>query len=184
MTPCLRRALSDEELMLAVRGGDLGAFEALVQRHQHSAWQAAYRFLGDPVEAEDAVQDAFLRVFHAAARYQPTARFRTYLYRIITRLCLDHIQKKKPVYRQELNHVIDQAPSAAERLSNLECEADVRRALANLPPKQRMAVLLRYYEGLGYAEIADALETTVKAVERLLARARATLENRLAHLLS
>ena len=183
-TPSPRCSISDEELMLAVRQGDLHGFEILIQRHQDAAWRAAYRFLGDRVEAEDAVQEAFLRIFHAANRYQPTARFRTYLYRILTRLCLDQIQKKRPVYRQELSHVIDKAPSAGECLVARECEDDVRRALAALPPKQRMAVLLRYYEGLSYADIATALDSTVKAVERLLARARATLQGRLAHLLS
>ena len=89
----LRRIRTDEELMLAVRAGDLAAFEHLVVRHQSSAWNAAYRFLGDAAEAEDLAQEAFLKILDAAPRYQPTAKFRTYLYRVVTRLCLDRLQR-------------------------------------------------------------------------------------------
>jgi RNA polymerase sigma-70 factor (ECF subfamily) len=86
---------SDEELMLAVARGDLSAFGQLVNRNQTSAWNAAYRFLGNTADAEDIAQEAFLRIFDSADRYQPTASFRTYLYRIITRLCFDLSRRKR-----------------------------------------------------------------------------------------
>src|SRR6516164_3585667 len=101
----LTRMPTDEELMTAASAGDLRAFEQLVQRHQSSAWQAAYRFLGDATEAEDIAQEAFLKIFDAAPRYQPTAAFRTYLYRVVTRLCLDFAQKKRPLYTQFLPEI-------------------------------------------------------------------------------
>src|SRR5437016_5065560 len=91
---------SDEDLMVAASAGDTDAFGELVERHQGSAWNAAYRFLGDAAEAEDIAQEAFLKILDAAPRYQPSARFRTYLYRVVTRLCLDHAGKKKPFYTQ------------------------------------------------------------------------------------
>ena len=179
----LTGAPTDESLMSAVAAGDLGAFEHLVLRHQRSAWNAAYRFVGDEAEAEDIAQEAFLHILEAAPRYQPTARFRTYLYRVVTRLCLDHAKKKRPVYNSELPDSPDSAGSPLDVLMTVERAQAVRNALGGLPSNQRIAVILRYYEGLAYADIASALETTTKAVERLLARARESLEKLLGHLL-
>jgi RNA polymerase sigma-70 factor (ECF subfamily) len=174
---------SDESLMLAVAGGDPAAFEQLVLRHQGVAWRTAYRMVGDRQSAEDLAQEAFLRVFQAAARYRPTAAFRTYLYRIVIRACVDHLRKKRPQLGPDLAEVTERALSVQQQ-TELGEQADlVQQAVACLSPKQRSAVVLRYYEGLSSAEIADVMKTTAKAVERLLARARGTLQGRLARLL-
>jgi RNA polymerase sigma-70 factor (ECF subfamily) len=170
---------SDEELLLAVGKGDLAAFEQLVVRHQASAWHLAYRFLGDRSYAEDIAQEAFLRVLENAGRWRPTARFRTYLYQIIARLCRDFVQKKSPEISDRLGDTADVEPSPDELLVADEQRRFVRDAIAALPPNQRTAVILRYYHNLGYEEIAAALGTTVKGAERLLARGRATLRARL-----
>ena len=167
--------LSDEELMLAVGKGDLVAFEELVVRHQASAWHLAYRFLRDRARAEDIAQEAFLRVLESAGRWRPTARFRTYLYQVIARLCRDVAQKKTPESSGSLDDTADEQPSPDALLVAEEQHRGVAEAIADLPPNQRMAVVLRYYQDLGYEEIAAALETTVKGAERLLARARASL---------
>src|SRR5437867_974093 len=98
----LERTASDEELMLAAGRGALSAFEQLVLRYQSVAWNAAYRFVGDSAEAEDIAQEAFLRVWARADRYRPTALFRTYFYRVLTRICLDHSSKKKPRYSNQV----------------------------------------------------------------------------------
>jgi RNA polymerase sigma-70 factor (ECF subfamily) len=170
---------TDEDLMVSAAGGNTAAFGRLIERHQHSAWSAAYRFLGDSNEAEDVAQEAFLKILDAAPRYRPSATFRTYLYRVVTRLCLDRVSKKKPFYTQTIPNVATRDTSPLEILSERERGQMVREALDYLPAKQRVVVVLRYYEGLNYAEIASALETTVKAVERLLSRARQGLEQRL-----
>ncbi|MFW6163904.1 MAG: RNA polymerase sigma factor, partial [Planctomycetota bacterium] len=170
---------SDEELMLAVRQGDLDAFEQLVERHQGAAWNAAWRFLGDAAEAEDVAQQAFLNILEAAGRYEPSAKFTTYLYRIVTRLCIDHSRKKQPTYTDDLPARAAPASSPAEAAEQRERDEAVRAAIATLPDRQRMAVVLRYYEGLSGAEIAAAMATSAKAVERLLARGRACLEDEL-----
>ena len=167
---------SDEELMSAVAKGDLQAFEEIVRRHQRSAWNVAYRFLAQPEEAEDIVQNAFLKILDAAPRYQPTASFRTYLYRIVTRLCLDRVRKKQPLYSDTLPDLPDPAPSASEKLLIEERDRAVRSALNRLPPNQHIAIILKYYEGLCYREIAAALGTTEKSVERLLSRGRKMLK--------
>jgi len=166
---------SDEELMLAVGRGDLAAFGEIVSRHQATAWNLACRFLGDAAAAEDVAQDAFLRILDAAPRYRPTASFRTYLHQVVVRLCLDHARRKRPA-SWEGNAVPDApSPSPLDALVSAERDAAIRRAVEALPANQRMAVVLRYYEGMASREAAEAMGTTPKAVERLLARAREAL---------
>jgi len=165
-----------EQLMQALAGGDLDAFDQIVLRHQKPAWAIACRFLGDRHEAEDVVQDAFLRLLDAAGRYQPTCSFKTYFYRIISRLCLDRVKKKQPRCLDTMPDVSDSGPDALGEMEKRQDAEAVRTALAALPPQQRLAVVLRYYEGLSYQDIASALETTPKAVERLLARGRDHLQ--------
>jgi RNA polymerase sigma-70 factor (ECF subfamily) len=166
---------SDEELMLAVAGGELSAFEQLVARHQQSAWSAAYRFLGDTTDAEDIVQEAFLRILHSAERWRPTAAFRTYLFRVVYNLCHDLARKKRPHISDVLDKVADPRPSPDESATAGEQIAAIRAALSSLPPNQRMAIVLRYYHDVGHEEIAAVLHTSAKGAERLLARGRAAL---------
>ena len=168
--------------MLAVAQGDLDAFDQIVLRHQELAWRIAFRFLGDRHEAENVAQEAFLRILDAAPRYKPTAAFSTYLSRIVTRLCLDHARKKHPTTTDSFPAVQDRNPSAVERMAAQERDRTIRAALDSLPPAQRMVVVLRYFEGLDCRSVASAMDTTVKAVERLLARARGTLQPLLAEL--
>lgn len=174
---------SDEELMVAAARGDLSAFGRLAARHQASAWNAAYRFLGNSADAEDVVQEAFLRILDSADRYQPSASFRTYLYRIVVRLCLDFSRRGRRRRHVELSDVSENALSPEGNVLLDERAGIVRQALDSLPPAQKMAVVLRYYEDLGYREIAVVLGTTVKGVERLLARARDSLAGRLGRFL-
>jgi RNA polymerase sigma-70 factor (ECF subfamily) len=174
---------SDEALMTAVRDGDSFAFETLVLRHQRMVWSVAFRFLGDAIEAEDVAQEAFLRILQAAPRYEVVAKFRSYLLGIVSRLCNDRVAKKRPAYVQDLPDPADGQEPPLALMTESECRVDVRRALANLPPNQRMAIILRYYGDMTYAEIAVMLETTPKAVERLLARGRALLQAALRPLL-
>jgi len=162
--------------MKVVGQGDLHAFDELVLRHQSAAWGVAYRFLGDADEAEDMVQEAFLRILDAADRYRPTASFRTYLYRVLTRLCIDHTRKKRPILTVQLPDTPAPGPTQARRIERAEMESAIRNALDALSPKYRMVIVLRYFEGLSGAEIADAMKITPKGVERLLARARQRLE--------
>ena len=179
----LERTASDEELMLASGRGDLSAFEELVLRYQSLAWNATYRILGDPAEAEDSAQEAFLRVWASAKRYRPRALFRTYLYRVLTRICIDRSSKRKPIYSKQIPEVADHRPPPLCQLLDEEREKTVRTALDRLSPHQRMAVVLKYFEGLRYSDIAKIMEISTKAVERLLARARERLEQDLAALL-
>jgi RNA polymerase sigma-70 factor (ECF subfamily) len=161
--------------MVRAAGGDLAAFEELVCRNQDKAWAFAWRFLGDASEAEDIAQEAFLRMFKAAPHYRPTAKFRTYLYQILTRLCLDWTAKNRPAYTDNLGPVPDGGPGP-EALLVLDQRSDaVRKCMAELPSNQRLAIILRHYDGLSYDEIANALKVSPKAVDSLLQRARERL---------
>jgi RNA polymerase sigma-70 factor (ECF subfamily) len=170
--------------MQAVAAGDQADFEQLVQRHQQSVWRIAYRMLGCRQTAEDIAQEAFLRLYRAARRYRPTATLRTYLYQVVTRLCLDSLRKKRPLVSGDLEPLSATGTAPEQDLLQREREQAVQAALNRLPPKQRLALVLRYYEGLGGREIAVAMGTSSKAIERLLARGRAALQHQLADFLT
>jgi RNA polymerase sigma-70 factor (ECF subfamily) len=169
----------DEELLQAAGRGDLAAFEQLVLRYQSDGWRVAYRFTGDAAQAEDLTQDVFLRIFDAAPRYRPTASFRTYFYRVLGRLCMDYRRRKRPLLGAPLETVADDACPPNERASLAERDRCIQAALDALPADYRLAVVLRYFEGLSGAEIATAMGRSVKAVERVLARAKSALEPQL-----
>jgi len=168
--------------MQAVSKGDLEAFHEIVLRYQGLGWKTAFRFLGDAMEAEDVAQETFLKIFEAASRYRPTGPFRTYFYRVLTHLCVDRTRKKHPSYTTDIPDVPDSTIGLTEGLIEEERRAQIRKALDTLPPNQRAAMVLRHYENLGYAEIAHVLDVTPKAVERLISRARSSLQTRLSHL--
>ena len=162
--------------MRAVSRGDLDAFNELVVLYQELAWRTAYRFLGDAMEAEDIAQESFLKILEAAPRYRPTSTFRTYLYSVLIHLCIDRIRKKQPVRVDEFPDVADPSQGPEWSLIDKEQRSQVRKALELLSSKQRAVLILRHFEGLSYNEIARVLGATPKAVERLLARARASLQ--------
>jgi len=168
---------SDEFLLQAAGRGDLTAFSSIVERHQTWAWRVAYRFTGNEENAADIVQEAFLRLLDASGRYRPTAKFRTYFHQIISRLCLDEAKRKQPLLLETMPDSPDPAPDATDRMMQQETAIAIRTALAALPPNQRLAIVLRYEEDMGYEAIAAAMKTTTKAVERLLARGREQLRS-------
>ena len=170
----------DTVLMMRAAEGDLAAFEELVRRNQAGAWALAWRALRDASEAEDVAQEAFLRIYRAAPRYQPTARFRTYFYGIVTRLCLDRAGKKRPDYTESLPSVPDSSRGPEAGVICAEVSDAVRKCLADLPVNQRIAISLRHYDGMTYGEIGEVLQISPKAVDSLLQRARVTLRQRLA----
>lgn len=159
--------------------GDMNAFEELVSRHQQSALNVAYRFLGDRTLSEDAAQEAFLRILAAAGRYRPTASFRTYLFSVIWHLCVDVRRKEGRRAVESLPGRESPAEGPAEAVMRDERSALVRQALQELPSRQKMALVLKHYEDLSYQEIARALGCSVRAVDALLTRARRRLRDSL-----
>jgi RNA polymerase sigma-70 factor, ECF subfamily len=168
----------DAALMAHAATGDLSAFEELVIRNQSTAWALAFHYLSDSAEAEDVVQEAFLRLLKSAPRYRPTARFRTYLARIVVNLCLDFRSKKHLVYSDTLPENADTENIPDLVLLKQEAAREVKQALADLPPAQRIALILRHLEDFTYSEIAETMSISVKAVDSLLQRGRQALRSR------
>jgi RNA polymerase sigma-70 factor, ECF subfamily len=168
----------DAFLMARVAIGDLSAFEEIVIRNQSSAWALAFRYLGDHAEAEDVVQEAFLKLLKSAPRYQHTAKFRTYFARIVVNLCLDFRSKKRLVYSEALLENADTENIPDLVLLKQEAATEVNQSIADLPPAQRIALLLRHLENFTYSEIAEAMSISTKAVDSLLQRGRQTLRSR------
>jgi len=170
---------SDEELMSAVASGDMEAFEELVLRHQDGAVRVAYRLLSNEDDARDVAQEAFLRVLEHAERYRPTASFRTYLYRILTRICIDLYRRRTPEQRHDMSWVESGSDAPDDETERRELAERVRAAIQALPLRQRIAVVLQHYEGMSYREVAKAMRISARAVDSLLARARKSLKQRL-----
>ena len=182
---------SNEDLMARVGQGDDHAFEILVNRHQTSILNLIYRFIGDRTQAKDLAQEVFLRVWQAAKSYEPKAKFTTWIYRITANLCFNELKssrrKKWFPFHQSDEHIgntieetlPDSAPSAEDLLLEKERSHQISDALQSLPGNQRMALVLKRYDDLSYAEIGQIIGCSVSAVESLLVRAKRNLQEKL-----
>jgi RNA polymerase sigma-70 factor, ECF subfamily len=171
---------NDEALMARIARGDQIAFGILSQRHVPRAVALARRITGSNSDAEDIVQEAMLRVWTQAPRWQPLAAFRTWFTRIVVNLCLDRKRRAVPLPLEAAGDPADPAPGAAAQLERSQTDRAVDAAIAELPERQRAAIVLSYREGMSNAQTAEALGTSVSAVETLLTRAKQTLRQRLA----
>jgi len=174
---------SDEALMARVARGDEPAFRQLARRHLPVAVSLARRILGNAADAEDVAQDAMLRVWVNAPRWQPLALFRTWFRRVVVNLCLDRKRRASWVDLDAAGEIADPAANASEEVERGERERLVQAAIVKLPERQRIAIVLTYSEGLSNAEVADALDTSVSAVETLLVRGKQNLRRALARVI-
>lgn len=183
----------DVRLMALVSGGDAGAFEQLVERHQRLVIGTVTRMLGNNSDAEDIAQQVFVRVWKSAKRYVPRAKFTTWLLKITRNLVFNELRRRSRHAQVSLQSETDEeerpirdehatAPDAS--LLEQELQTAIDAAIARLPETQRMAVILRRYEELSYEEIAETLDQSVSAVKSLLFRARTELRESLQKYLS
>jgi len=183
----------DIRLMGLASAGDMGAFEQLVERHQRMVVGTVGRMLGTNSDAEDIAQQVFVRVWKNVKRYEPRAKFTTWLLKITRNLVFNELRRRSRHPAVPLQSETDEeerplkdeqavAPDAA--LLDHELQEAVDAAIAQLPETQRMAVILRRYEELSYEEIAEALDQSVSAVKSLLFRARTELRESLKRYLS
>jgi RNA polymerase sigma-70 factor (ECF subfamily) len=179
--------------MELIGAGDDRALEQLVERHQRLVIGTVGRMLGTGSDAEDIAQQVFVRVWKNAKRYEPRAKFTTWLLKITRNLVFNELRRRSrhpqvPLQsesEEEERPLKDEhavAPDAS--LLERELQEAVDAAIANLPETQRMAVILRRYEELSYEEIAESLDQSVSAVKSLLFRARTELRESLKRYLS
>jgi RNA polymerase sigma-70 factor (ECF subfamily) len=185
-------SLSDEELMLRVKGGCSASFEELVRRHRRCVLNIAYKFTADENSAEDIAQEVFCRIWEHRKTYTPTAKFSTFLYRVTTNFCISEYRSYKRRQEVHIEMRDDETtyfdlPSKEEipyvEMEKTELAAKVKSAIASLPESQRIALILCKYENLPYSQIAEVMGTTVEAVKSLLVRAKATLREKFSRIL-
>jgi RNA polymerase sigma-70 factor (ECF subfamily) len=189
---------SDEQLMMAFKGGDARAFEVLVKRHRGPVFNFILRFTGNRARAEDLLQEAWLKVVRSAAEYEPKARFTTWVYTIARNLCVDSARKES--YRQtesldapvgagedaegrRLGEVLPSGGPSPERGAfNVRLRPMLERALMGLPEEQREVFVLREYSGVPFKEIAVVTGTSENTVKSRMRYALEGLKRRLQEL--
>jgi RNA polymerase sigma-70 factor (ECF subfamily) len=173
----------DAGLVERVARGESAAAAALVARHLPRITALARRMLGNAAEAEDAAQDVFLKVWTHAKTWRPgAAKFETWLWRVAANACTDRLRKRRTVPLDETHDRPDPGLSALDGLERDERARAVDAALQTLPERQRAAIALCHFQGLGNIEAAAALDISVEALESLLSRGRRALKEKLAHL--
>ena len=170
----------DAVLMSRAGEGDRGAWQALYVRHRQFVYATAVRFLDDEAAARDVAQEVFVSLFSHARAYRSAGKFQAFLRRITVNRCINERasarnRRTSGSADPALDTVADHAPDPEARLERDQTAAAVRSAVAALPARQRIAVILSRFEGLSYEEIAQALDCSVSSVESLLFRARQKL---------
>jgi RNA polymerase sigma-70 factor (ECF subfamily) len=187
----------DVQLMLRFQAGDDDAFRELFEKYSRAIVNFAYHFIGSRPRAEELAQDVFLQVYKAAPRYEPQAKFTTWLYRIATNACLNEVRRPERRYKtRPLEHQTEDSSERAEisvpdpnaiggdvALAGRQLEAKIQSVLGDLPANQRAALVLSRVEGMSYREVAEALECTESAVKSLVFRATATMRKELTEFL-
>lgn len=177
--------MTDEELMRLAASGDTGAFEELFERYADRLVGFCYRYLGERAAAEDAAQATWVKVYRARCRYDGRAAFAPWLYRIAARTCIDVIRRRKhaagraATAQRQAARRKPHPPPADRRTLEHERREVVRAALAMLPEKQRVPLILRHWEGLDYKSIARVCSCSVGTVKSRVHYALAALRKNL-----
>lgn len=183
-SPAERPAVTDAELLTAHINGDPHAFSEIVKRHRDRMWAVALRTLGDPDEAADAVQDAFVSAYRKAGTFRGEAAVTTWLHRIVVNACLDRMRRKsvRPVADDELIEAAERDTPMPDQTGEREVSMEVSAALKMLPTDQRAALVLVDMMGYSVEDAAQVLEVPSGTVKSRCARGRAKLAPILSHL--
>lgn len=172
---------NDITLILKVGKGDIPAFEQIMKKYEKPVINTIYRFVGNRIRAEEIAQEVFIKVYNSAKRYKPKAQFSTWLYKIVTNVCYDELRKKKNIPETFLkNEIYDSKQSSPNiSLERIESDCIIREEINSLPDRQRIALILREFDGFSYKEISKVLRCSKKAVESLLYHAKLGLKEKL-----
>ena len=183
--------MTDLELVTAAQQGDQAAFGALVEKYQAMAYSQALRMVGNPDDAADATQDAFLNAWRALPGFQGQSSFSTWLYRLTSNACIDLLRrsKRRPTLSITVADEDEEGPqetdipderwSPERELERKETRQTVRSGLSALSPEHREVLALREFEGLSYQEIAQLLELEEGTVKSRLSRGKKLLREKL-----
>ena len=187
--PDTRQSASDEDLAIALQGGDEAAFDELMRRHQGRVFAVAYRITCNREDALDVAQEVFVKAFRRIRAWRPSGSFGAWLVRLTVNQAIDHLRRMKRRGAGRVAHVPEgarelepEAPAIEQtdrKAGAAEIEARVQAALAVLSPMQRTVFVLRHYEGMALAEIAPAAGCSVGSVKVHLFRALRKLRNEL-----
>ncbi len=179
----------DAALMVRFREGDERAFDGLVEKFQGPVFNFIFRQIGRLDEAEDIAQNVFIQVYKSAHRYEPRAKFTTWLFTIARNLCLNEFRRQQRHPLQSLQQTLSNDPESEQaqfadptarspsvEIIEKELQEEILKAVRQLPESQRTAVWLCRYENMSYEEIAEVLDLSVSATKSLLHRARETLK--------
>lgn len=186
--------LSDHALIEATRNGDEDAFAEIVGRYRNQITNFLYRFLNDYDEAVDLAQETFVRVYFAIGRYHTGFAFSTYIYRIATNLAISEIRRRKRrkllsltgLFQTEDDAQVEFQPPDKRNLPDADLIEDeqsrtIARAIAALPEKYRLPIVLRDIDGRSYDEVAEILELGLGTTKSRISRARGLLKEKLSH---
>ncbi|MEO1405747.1 MAG: RNA polymerase sigma factor [Pseudomonadota bacterium] len=177
--PSLVRMAVDREADQIKRaaGGDPAAIRAIVVRNTAPLNALAYRMLRSQEDAEEVVQETFLRAWKALPKWKPNAQLSTWLHRVALNLCYDRLRKRREHVMAEPPDIVDETPGPQGQLERQQSIAKVRDALAQLPERQQAALSLCALEGYTNKMAAEILEISVEALESLLSRGRRQLRS-------
>ena len=170
--------LDDESLIRQIQEGSHEAFATLVDRHSNRFYRMAYRLVSSKDDAEDIVQEAFLKLWDRPNLWKPDkgAKFTTWFYRVVINLCFDHRKKNKLISLPEDIEFSDENPGPDVLYDLHQKQALLERFIHELPERQQIAVNLCFYEGLSNNEAAQIIGVKVKALQSLVMRAKTTLK--------
>ncbi|HWL36049.1 MAG TPA: RNA polymerase sigma factor SigM [Frankiaceae bacterium] len=174
--------LADEELIARHADGDRTAFGVLVARHRDRAWAVALRTLGDPNDAADAVQDAFVKAYRTVGSFRGDALFTTWLHRIVVNACLDQLRRTRARPTSPLDESAAAVADPADPMGRADLGRDVVAALRGITPDQRAAIVLVDVEGYSVDEAAELLGVPAGTVKSRCHRGRVQLAELLGYL--
>lgn len=174
---------TDEHLISLAASGDEQAFEHIVQKYQQAVFNTIYRYTGSHDDVQDLAQEIFIKVWHNAAKFKGKSKFSTWLYRIVANHCINYRRRRRK------DHVsLDELSEKGQTPESLKVQPDweaksrvehIRKAVNELPERQRLALILSKFEDKSYKEIAEIMKVSVSSVESLIFRARSKLRERL-----
>lgn len=183
--------LLEEDLITRSQNGDIDAFEELVAKYERKVYAIAYRFMGNPEDASDLTQEAFLKAYQSIKSFRQEASFSTWICRIVSNVCRDQLRKNKRQSQNSLDEDVwleegtvqkqlkDQRPTPDEVYESMELKEYLQGLINNLNPEYKMVVILRDIQGYSYEEIAQILDCSLGTVKSRLNRARKALRDQI-----